>query len=162
MSSHTRIAVVGDTGVGKSSLIIACSSNIVRASQQDALQKLPETKISLRGGHAGVCIDTSAVDIEETKLSVRSADVVIICFALDDPRSMESALTFWLPDVTKENRDAPVIMVACKEDVQQLTEEQRAVRFACGHRWRPLILMQPACHALHYWKYSHQQQLMKQ
>lgn len=49
-------------------------------------------------------------------LSYGEADLVIICFAIDNPESMEDVITKWCPEVREHCPTQPVMLVGCKSD----------------------------------------------
>ena len=127
-----RAVVVGDKGVGKSSMIIASCSNIIR---EDTPSVLPETTLSHIAAEYEInftCIDTSSdpILISETRNAVAAANVVLVCFSCSVMSSLENAVTIWIKNVTSWSPGAIVYLVECKEDVQKASEEQRSVRYA--------------------------------
>lgn len=52
-------------------------------------------------------------------LSYKDADLVIICFAIDQAESMEDVLTRWYPEVKVQCPNVPIMLVGCKSDRRQ-------------------------------------------
>ena len=116
-----KIVVVGDMHCGKSCLISAyCSDQysdtylptIVQCVPGDA--KVDGQKINLivvdapgRADHAP--IRTCIYD---------KADLVMICFALNDPLSLHHACDYWLSEVRQYAPKAPYMLVGTKRDIR--------------------------------------------
>ncbi|KAG8832113.1 GTP-binding protein Rho1 [Serendipita sp. 399] len=69
-------------------------------------------------------------------LSYRNASVAIICFGIDNPRSLDRVEELWAPEIktyfiTKEGWCPPVILVGCKKDVRTDPEELERM-YRCG------------------------------
>ncbi|CAG5125098.1 unnamed protein product [Candidula unifasciata] len=51
-------------------------------------------------------------------LSYGEADLIIICFAIDKPETMEDVVTKWYPEVKEQCPGVPVMLVGCKSDMR--------------------------------------------
>ncbi|CAG5132345.1 unnamed protein product [Candidula unifasciata] len=51
-------------------------------------------------------------------LSYNEADLVIICFAIDKPETMEEIVSRWYPEVREHCPTMPVMLVGCKSDMR--------------------------------------------
>ncbi|XP_025094563.1 rho-related GTP-binding protein RhoE-like [Pomacea canaliculata] len=49
-------------------------------------------------------------------LSYTDADLVILCFAIDSPDSMENVVSKWYPEVRENCPTQPIMLVGCKTD----------------------------------------------
>ena len=81
--------------------------------------------------------------MEEVKEVIRMCDVVLICFDMAGQTSLHSAIHVWLPRVTEVDKEIPIIMVGCKEDVAVITQTQIAVRSLVLHGSTPFPLLLP-------------------
>ena len=53
-------------------------------------------------------------------LSYPDTDVVLMCFALNNPDSFDNILEKWTPEVKHYCPHIPVILVGCKRDLRQV------------------------------------------
>lgn len=51
-------------------------------------------------------------------LSYPETDVVLICFAIDSPDSLDNVLEKWIAEVFRFCRGMPIILVGCKKDLR--------------------------------------------
>lgn len=129
MVETVNVAIIGDEGSGKTSLVLSGAQRAFRPG--DAVPVLPTTafRVKLANEECNcVCRDSSSRNMEDVKKNVRECDVVLICFNMAGRTSLHSAIHVWLPRVTEINREVPIIMVGCKEDQAVITQTQIAVR----------------------------------
>jgi GTPase SAR1 family protein len=123
-----HVALIGDQGVGKTSLILAAAKKPARG--QEPTPVLPPTRLHLSWLTAEafcICHDTSSDGIEDVMVVLRKCDVVLVCFAMNRPASMRSALSKWLPLSMKANKQLPIIFVGCKRDSSVMSDADNAV-----------------------------------
>ncbi|KAJ9541074.1 hypothetical protein OSB04_027580 [Centaurea solstitialis] len=128
-TTSIRIAVAGDHGTGKSSLILAAAKEDF---SEDVPPVLPPTELPEDMYPDGVpvtIIDTSSSLENRGKLvdELKRADVVVLTYASDQPSMLERLSTFWLPEL--QQLEVPVIVAGCKLD---LKDEQQAVSLDSG------------------------------
>ncbi|SDA04574.1 BZ3501_MvSof-1269-A2-R1_Chr3-2g06294 [Microbotryum saponariae] len=120
-----RVCLVGDEGVGKSTLISSLiKEHFVKLAPRTVL---PEVTIppSVTPGHqvTTIIIDTShrAHLVNE----IRKAHVVAIVYAIDNPTSFDRVPTYWLPTIRSLGVNVPVILIGNKIDLRsgQVTNE---------------------------------------
>jgi GTPase SAR1 family protein len=65
-------------------------------------------------------VDVSSSEYEHLRPQLyRDADIVLICFALDDFESLTNVVDRWHPDVLKyAGKSVPVILVGLKQDLR--------------------------------------------
>ncbi|KAF2603561.1 hypothetical protein F2Q70_00026317 [Brassica cretica] len=122
-----RVAVAGDKGTGKSSLISAVASETF---PDNVPRVLPPTTLP-----ADAYPDYIPITIIDTPSSIdnriklieefRKADVVILTYACDQPATLDRLSSYWLPELRRLQIKAPVIVVGCKLD---LRDERSPVR----------------------------------
>ncbi|KAJ0255012.1 Mitochondrial Rho GTPase 2 [Hirschfeldia incana] len=122
-----RVAVAGDKGTGKSSLISAVASETF---PDNVPRVLPPTTLP-----ADAYPDYIPITIIDTPSSIdnriklieefRKADVVILTYACDQPSTLDRLSSYWLPELRRLQIKAPVIVVGCKLD---LRDERSPVR----------------------------------
>ncbi|KAJ0028517.1 hypothetical protein Pint_36356 [Pistacia integerrima] len=126
--SSVRVVVVGDPGTGKSSLISAVTFGTVPKKVPPVH---PPTRLPpgfYRDRVPVTIIDTSSrlenkgknneklnnADAEELK----KADAVILTYACDQPMSLSSLTSFWLPQLRSLQVKVPIIVAECKSDLR--------------------------------------------
>jgi GTPase SAR1 family protein len=129
MVVNVNVAIIGDEGSGKTSLVLSAAQRTFRLG--DSVPVLPPTafRVKLANEECNcVCRDSSSGNMEDVKAVIRQCDVVLICFNMAGQTSLHSAIHIWLPRVSDINKEVPVIMVGCKEDQAVITQTQIAVR----------------------------------
>jgi len=125
--SHTvkgvRILLVGDDGVGKTSLILS----LVTEEFPDEVPARAE-EITIPADVTPEKVPTHIVDFsyaeqteEELRDELDQADVVCVVYGCDNDESIERITTFWLPIVFDVcgNRQKPVVLVGNKSDMME-------------------------------------------
>jgi GTPase SAR1 family protein len=129
MVVNVNVAIIGDEGSGKTSLVLSAAQRTFRLG--DSVPVLPPTAFRVKLANEDcncVCRDSSSGNMEDVTAVVRQCDVVLICFNMAGQTSLHSAINFWLPRVSEINKEVPVMMVGCKEDQAVITQNQIAVR----------------------------------
>ncbi|KAL1539779.1 Mitochondrial Rho GTPase 1 [Salvia divinorum] len=116
--TSVRIAVIGDRGTGKSSLIAASAAESFRPEVPPVL---PPTRLPsdyYPDNVPIVIIDTSSSLEYRGKLAeeVKRADAVVLTYACDQPLTLNRLSTFWLHELRRLEIRAPVIVAGCKLD----------------------------------------------
>ncbi|KAL2860802.1 Rho family protein [Aspergillus lucknowensis] len=123
-----KIVVVGDTSCGKTSLIAAFSHGTYPSGNLPTLLdlQLVDTPIS-RGQFRLSLWDTT--DQDEFRhlrpLAYPDCDIVLICFSIDSPKSLDNAQRRWAPEVQRFCNDKPTILVGCKKDLRDQEPEKQ-------------------------------------
>ncbi|KAJ2636392.1 ERMES complex Ca(2+)-binding regulatory GTPase gem1 [Coemansia sp. RSA 1286] len=120
MRDDIRIVLVGDDGVGKSTLVTALIKETFIVNVQAVVPEVtipPEVTPENVTTHI---IDTSsasdAQEVLETEL--RKANVVCIAYAVDDRSSFQRIHEYWLPLLRLQGINLPVILVGNKVDLR--------------------------------------------
>lgn len=116
-----RICVVGDEGVGKSSLIASLVKDVfVTGKLQPVLPQitLPPT-LGTPDSVTTVIVDTSALPHERNRLKkeIRKSNVILLVYS--DHYSYERVALFWLPFFRSSGVSIPVILCANKTDLSK-------------------------------------------
>ncbi|RUS74364.1 hypothetical protein EGW08_017873 [Elysia chlorotica] len=120
---RSKIVVVGSCGCGKTALIH-------RYVQSKFLQTYTPTGFDTYNSQYSLSDtyniqmsiwDTSGDESYDRvrPLSYKDADLVIICFSIDQEASMQDVLTRWHPEVKEQCPNVPVMLVGCKSDRRQ-------------------------------------------
>lgn len=122
MSDDTtvRIAVVGDEGVGKTSLITAAATETFPDHPPPVL---PPSKLPAEGTPEGVPVvitDTGSrpEDREALEITCQEASVIVLCFNLEKSESLARIPSYWMPELRRLGVSVPVMLVGCKSDVR--------------------------------------------
>lgn len=128
-----NVAVVGDRGVGKTSLITSAAQEVF---SERPVPVLPPTRFPADFAVVSEPVDVIAYDtssrpedaqaVDET---IKAADVVIVCFDAQRRSTLQRLRSDWLPRITHLRPAAPVIIACCKDDTEETlpTEQIREV-----------------------------------
>ncbi|KAJ7644227.1 EF hand associated-domain-containing protein [Roridomyces roridus] len=115
MRRDVRILLVGDDGVGKSTIV----TSLIKESYVAHVQHIvPEVTIPPEVTPENVT--TYIVDSGERN---RKAHVICVVYSIDNPNSFDRIPTFWLPHFRQLGVNVPVILVGNKIDLEALEEE---------------------------------------
>eukprot|EP00879_Flechtneria_rotunda_P015860 GHRR01016587.1.p1 GENE.GHRR01016587.1~~GHRR01016587.1.p1 ORF type:complete len:171 (+),score=23.48 GHRR01016587.1:560-1072(+) len=134
--SRRRIngAVVGDKGVGKTSLITSAAQEVF---SERPVPVLPPTRFPADFVPVPETVDVIAYDTssrpEDTQAvdeTIKAADVVIVCFDAQRKSTLQRLGSDWLPRITHLKPAVPVIIACCKDDTEETlpTDQIREVR----------------------------------
>ncbi|CAK0731768.1 hypothetical protein CVIRNUC_000040 [Coccomyxa viridis] len=116
-----RIVVVGDAGVGKSSLITSAATE---SFPEHPPPVLPPTRLAHDTTPEGVpmvLVDTSSrpEDKASLELACRNADVIMLCFDSGRAQTLRRISEAWVPELQRMEADVPILLVGCKSDLRQ-------------------------------------------
>ncbi|KAF7299588.1 hypothetical protein HMN09_00964100 [Mycena chlorophos] len=122
MRRDVRILLVGDEGVGKSSIVIS----FIRASYVPNVQhRIPEVTIppEVTPGPENVTtyiVDSGAGPDDRAHLEseIRKAHVICVVYSIDNSNSFDRIPTYWLPYFRQLGVNVPVILVGNKIDLR--------------------------------------------
>lgn len=117
---HKKIVVVGEGDCGKTCLLSAFAED-----------ELPEVYVPTVFGNFvyDITVDGKQVELalwdtagqegydRYRPLSYPDADVVLICFPMDKPASMEDIFKIWVPEVKYHCPTVPILLVGTKKDL---------------------------------------------
>eukprot|EP01023_Acetabularia_acetabulum_P022329 TRINITY_DN21998_c0_g1_i1.p1 TRINITY_DN21998_c0_g1~~TRINITY_DN21998_c0_g1_i1.p1 ORF type:complete len:304 (+),score=50.86 TRINITY_DN21998_c0_g1_i1:22-912(+) len=113
-----RVAVVGDGGVGKTSLIQTALNSSFPVLPQPVL---PPARLPLDTTPERIpleILDTSSKDehLQDLEKALIDCEVVLVCYATDKLATLNSVQTRWLPEIKRLTFNKPVVVVGCKSD----------------------------------------------
>lgn len=136
---NVRILLVGDKGVGKTSLILSLVSeefpeNVPAKAEEitipaDVTPEQVPTNI----------VDYSASEQTEENLNeqIKKASVICVVYAVDDDDTIERISSYWMPLIRQNHSDVhcPVVLVGNKIDlVDYSTIEVSYIIYFCMHQ----------------------------
>ncbi|KAE8369279.1 P-loop containing nucleoside triphosphate hydrolase protein [Aspergillus caelatus] len=122
MSNITRkLVVVGDTGCGKTSLLLAFTQGSPASGELPTLLDLHEVTSPIPGSQTQLALWDTGNRGEYRKLrdlSCHLCDVLLICFCIDSPQSLRNVQTQWAPEAQRLCGNRPTVLVGCKKDLR--------------------------------------------
>lgn len=125
------VTVVGDKGVGKTSLITTAAQDCFSRHPPPVL---PLTRFSERFFENepvellvyDTCSDPQQ-DPETFATVVQAADVIVLCFDFQRRETLANLRTHWLPKLCSMKPDTPIILACCKAEADS-TRDQEELR----------------------------------
>jgi len=125
MGRDIKITVVGDTSVGKTSLLISYTTNSFPGEHvptvfdnYSANAIVDEEPISL-----GLWDTAGSSEYNELRpLSYPGTDAFIVCYSIIDPPSLTCVTTKWVPEIQAHCPGVPIILVGTKLDLRNKPE----------------------------------------
>ncbi|KAI0689049.1 mitochondrial Rho 1 [Cytidiella melzeri] len=128
MRRDVRILLVGDAGVGKSTIV----TSLIKESYVAHVQHVvPEVTIPPEVTPENVTtyiVDTGSMEQDRPHLEteIRKAHVICVVYAIDNPHTFDRIPTYWLPYFRQLGVNVPVILVGNKIDLRggEVTNEE--------------------------------------
>mmetsp|Transcript_47898 Transcript_47898/g.124347 ORF Transcript_47898/g.124347 Transcript_47898/m.124347 type:complete len:641 (-) Transcript_47898:37-1959(-) len=120
MRNSVRIAVVGDAGVGKTSIV----SSFAGGSFADKVESvLPPVELPAETSPDNVAIkiiDTPSGEDNalEVKNQIKEADAIVLVYSVDNDETLANVTQLWLPVINKLAPDTPILLVGNKVDMR--------------------------------------------
>ena len=114
-----KCVLIGDEGVGKTSLLITYTRN-----------KFPEFYVPNILDNCAVNVklnnETYTLGLFDTssgyEQDLSKTDVVLLCFSLDEPTSLQNAKEKWFPMINMNNAKVNIILVGLKLDLKTMMD----------------------------------------
>lgn len=125
MSKETvrrKLVVVGDGACGKTCLLIVFSKNQFPEVYVPTVFENYVADIEVDGKQIELALwDTAGQeDYDRLRpLSYPDTNVLLICFSVDSPDSLENVPEKWVPEVRHFCPNVPFVLVGCKRDLRQ-------------------------------------------
>lgn len=122
--SRVVVTVLGDKGVGKTSLITTAAQDCFSENPPPVV---PPTRFPTDFSADAVELlvyDTSSKpeDHQAVEHTLKLADVIVLCCDAQQRDTVMRLRTYWLPEIQRLNPDTPVILACCKADSDDAKE----------------------------------------
>ena len=84
-------------------------------------------------------------------LSYPGANIVLICFSVDEPVSLSNIPIKWVPEVRHYCPQLPYVLVACKTDLRNDPETINRLK---GRNSSPITADQVGCNLMAFWLHA--------
>eukprot|EP01080_Neovahlkampfia_damariscottae_P005054 gene5054-8649_t len=109
--SYLRITVIGDSGVGKSTIF----------SESEKTFYLKKSMINISFADTSGSYDYDRI----RTLSYTNTNCFVLCFSLVNRQSFENITTRWVPEIDHYNQIAPIFIIGTKSDLSRDQEYLR-------------------------------------
>ncbi|KAJ1559209.1 GTP-binding protein Rho1 [Cladochytrium tenue] len=126
-----KLVIVGDGACGKTCLLIVFSRNQFPEVYVPTVFENYIADVEVDGRHVELALwDTAGQeDYDRLRpLSYPDSHVILICFAIDSPDSLDNVQEKWISEVLHFCAGLPIILVGCKKDLRfdsRIIEELR-------------------------------------
>jgi len=121
MPAELKVALVGDSGCGKSAIFNALQEEPFEELHFPTVFEFCRTTVWLKNGESiQMTLYDNAGATEFKKLRLQSyidCDVVAVCYDLSNPESLRNVCSKWLPELKKFCPGKPYCLVGCKKDL---------------------------------------------
>jgi len=116
-----KLVIVGDGACGKTCLLIVFSKGTFPEVYVPTVFENYVADVEVDGKHVELALwDTAGQeDYDRLRpLSYPDSHVILICFAIDSPDSLENVQEKWISEVLHFCHGLPIILVGCKKDLR--------------------------------------------
>jgi len=116
-----KLVVVGDGACGKTCLMIVFSRGTFPVEYIPTVFEAYVSMVEVDGKHVELALWDTAGQEEYDRLrplSYPDTHVVVICYAIDLPDSLENVMEKWIGEVSHYCSGIPVVLVGCKKDLR--------------------------------------------
>ncbi|KAJ6583020.1 small GTPase-binding protein [Mycena vulgaris] len=117
-----KLVIVGDGASGKTSLLIVFSKGAFPQVNVPTVFENYVADVEVNGKKVELALwDTAGQeDYDRLRpLSYPDASVILICFAIDSPDSLDNVKEAWISEVVHFCAGLPIILVGCKKDLRR-------------------------------------------
>ncbi|KAH3902463.1 probable GTP-binding protein RHO1 [Saccharomycodes ludwigii] len=130
-SIRKKLVIVGDGACGKTCLLIVFSKGKFPEVYVPTVFENYVADVEIDGRRVELALwDTAGQeDYDRLRpLSYPDSDVVLICFSIDLPDSLENVMEKWISEVLHFCRGVPIILVGCKVDLRDDAQTLESLR----------------------------------
>ncbi|CAO3695325.1 unnamed protein product [Rhizopus stolonifer] len=116
-----KLVIVGDGACGKTCLLIVFSKGTFPEFYVPTVFENYVADVEVDGKHVELALwDTAGQeDYDRLRpLSYPDSHVILICFAVDSPDSLENVQEKWISEVLHFCQGLPIVLVGCKKDLR--------------------------------------------
>lgn len=117
-----KLVIVGDGACGKTCLLIVFSKGIFPVTYVPTVFENYVAEVSVDGRLVELALwDTAGQeDYDRLRpLSYPESNVILICFSVDAPDSLDNVMDKWISEVLHFCQGLPIVLVACKTDLRE-------------------------------------------
>ncbi|KAK9449909.1 small gtpase-binding protein [Limtongia smithiae] len=121
ISERRKLVIVGDGACGKTCLLIVFSKGTFPQVYVPTVFENYVADVEVDGRHVELALwDTAGQeDYDRLRpLSYPDANVILICFSIDSPDSLDNVQEKWISEVMHFCQNLPIILVGCKKDLR--------------------------------------------
>ena len=116
-----KCVLVGDEGVGKTSLLIAYTRNKFPEFYVPDILDTCAVNVRLKNKTYTLGLFDTSVYYEQ---DLSNTDVFLLCFSLDKPASLQNAKDTWCPIIRMHNTKANIVLVGLKSELKNMNTDQ--------------------------------------
>ncbi|KAI5778195.1 P-loop containing nucleoside triphosphate hydrolase protein [Geopyxis carbonaria] len=134
-----KLVIVGDGACGKTCLLIVFSKGTFPEVYVPTVFENYVADVEVDGKHVELALwDTAGQeDYDRLRpLSYPDSHVILICFAIDSPDSLENVQEKWISEVLHFCNGLPIILVGCKKD---LRHDQKVIQELAKTSQKPVL-----------------------
>ena len=116
-----KLVIVGDGACGKTCLLIVFSKGTFPQVYLPTVFENYVSDVEVDGRHVELALwDTAGQeDYDRLRpLSYPDSNVILICFAIDSPDSLDNVQEKWISEVLHFCQGVPILLVGCKTDLR--------------------------------------------
>ncbi|CAF99274.1 unnamed protein product, partial [Tetraodon nigroviridis] len=126
-----KIVIVGDGGCGKTSLLMVYAKGDFPEKYAPSVFEKYVTTVTVGGKEIRLNLYDTAGQEDYDRLrplSYQEANLVLVCFDVTNPTSLDNVLIKWFPEVRHFCGDTPLILIGCKTDLRKDKECTRRLK----------------------------------